>query len=236
MLKPYNKKYNYSYALGVSPTLELLEKRPNEVVGVVINPKGRQNTGVSKILESCRKLNIPVDENQRLVEKLSSSENTYALGVFSKYATELSPKNNHVVLVCPGDMGNLGTICRTMLAFDFTDLAIIKPAADIFDPKVIRASMGAIFGTNFEYFESFEDYQNKFARNIYTFAGDGNTLLSDAVFKGPYSLVFGNEGRGLDQEYKKIGESIKIPQSTKVDSFNLPVAVGISLYMAGIPK
>jgi len=58
---------------------------------------------------------------------------------------------------------------------------------------------------------------------------DGNTLLDKAVFKSPYSLVFGNEGEGLDKKYKELGESIKIPQSNKVDSFNLSTAVGIAL-------
>ena len=54
---------------------------------------------------------------------------------------------NHVVLVNPGDMGNMGTIIRTMLGFNYSNLAIIKPGVDVFDPRVIRASMGALFNT-----------------------------------------------------------------------------------------
>ena len=232
MLKKYNKKSDYSYAIGVSPVIELLEKKAGEVGEILINPKGSQNTGISKILKKCEELNIPFEYNQKLIEKLSSSENTYAVAMFKKYPSTLNPKNNHVVLVNPSDMGNFGTICRTMLAFDFTDLAIIKPAVDIFDPKVIRASMGALFSLNFEYFESFEKYQEKFKHNNYSFVCDGETSLDKVIFKEPYSLVFGNEGEGLTKEYKKLGDNVKIPQSKKVDSFNLSVAVGISLYKA----
>ncbi len=230
MLKPYNKKLDISYSIGVSPTIELLEQRPKDVIRVVLSPKGTQNKGITKILDICNKLHIPFESDQRSTERLSGSENTYAIGAFRKYESKLNQDKNHVVLVNPSDMGNLGTICRTMLAFDITDLAIIKPGVDIFDPKVIRSSMGSVFSINFEYFSSFEEYKTKFKHNVYSFMSDGNTLLDKAVFTNPYSLVFGNEGEGLDQKYKELGESIKIPQSSKVDSFNLSVAVGIVLY------
>lgn len=76
---------------------------------------------------------------------------------------------NHVVLVNPGDMGNMGTIIRTMLGFNYSNLTIIKPGVDVFDPRVIRASMGALFNINFEYFDSFSEYLDKYPkRNIYS--------------------------------------------------------------------
>ena len=234
MLKLYTKKDNQSYTLGVAPTIELLEKRPDFVTQVVINPKGLQNSGVQKIIETCKKLKIPMEHNQKITEKLSATENTYALASFKKYSTSLIPYSDHLVLVNPSDMGNLGTICRTMLAFGFTNLGLIKPAADIFDPKVIRASMGAVFSINFEYFDSFEDYQNKFTHNVYTFMGDGAATVDETKFIKPFTLVFGNEGEGLAQNYKKVGTSVRIPQGKEVDSFNLSVAVGIALYSAQI--
>jgi hypothetical protein len=45
-----------------------------------------------------------------------------------------------------------------MAGFGFHDLVLVRPAADAFDPKVIRASMGALFRVSFEYFDSFDDY------------------------------------------------------------------------------
>lgn len=50
---------------------------------------------------------------------------------------------NHVVLVNPSNAGNLGTIIRSCIGFGVEDIAIILPAVDLFDPKTIRASMGA---------------------------------------------------------------------------------------------
>ena len=46
----------------------------------------------------------------------------------------------------------------------------------------------------------------------------------------PFSLVFGNEGRGLDDDYLEVGKSILIPHSKEIDSLNLSLAVGIGLY------
>jgi TrmH family RNA methyltransferase len=232
MLKTYKKDSTFSYSFGVFPTIELLKTRGKNVTKVFINPRGYKNSGLETILEICKRSNIPTEENQLLIERLSSNENTYAVGMFEKYTTSLDQKDDHVVLVGPSDMGNLGTICRTMLAFGFKNLGIIKPAVDIFDPKVIRASMGAVFPLNFEYFESFEEYDDKFKHHNYPFMLKGTSTLDKIDFKKPYTLIFGNEGAGLGEKFYEIGESVTIPQKSDVDSLNLSVAVGIVLYKA----
>ncbi len=71
---------------------------------------------------------------------------------------ELEREKNHIVLVEPRNMGNAGTIIRTMLGFGYKNLALIEPAVDVFDPKVVRSTMGALFRINFEYFQTWEEY------------------------------------------------------------------------------
>lgn len=233
MAKNYKKDFSYSYAVGVFPVIELLRNKPDKATKVYIHPKGERNTGIKEIVDICGKADIPIEKNGRFIEKVSSSENVYAAAIFNKYESRLNPDVNHVILVNPSDPGNLGTICRTMIGFGFSDLGIIKPGADIFDPKTIRASMGAIFQLNFRYFSSFEEYQKNFKQNVYVFMTDGKEVLGRFSFEKPYVFVFGNEGGGLDPKFKKIGDSIKIPQSGKVDSLNLSAAVAVSLYEAG---
>jgi len=121
---------------------------------------------------------------------------------------------------------------RTMLGFDVLDLAIVRPAVDVFDPRVIRASMGAIFHLSFAYFDNFEAYSANFPRAFYPFMTDGALSLRDARFESPYSLIFGNEGAGLPESFRSLGTSITIPHSDRIDSLNLPVAVSIALYEA----
>ena len=112
--------------------------------------------GYPVIQDLCEKYHIQIDVHDRTIEKLSPKNNCYAIGVFQTY-TSLLHNGNHVVLEHPMDMGNMGTIMRTMLGFGYKDLVIIKPAVDIFDPKVIRASMGAIFHLNIAFYDTFED-------------------------------------------------------------------------------
>ncbi len=233
-ITPYKKDFGYSYAIGVFATLELLEHRPKEVSKVLISPEGKRNEGIEKINKICREKGIRVEEAGSAIIRISESENVYAIGVFSKYETKVLPHKNHVVLVNPSDMGNLGTVIRTMLAFGYEDLIIIKPAADVWSPKAIRASQGAMFQMRCEQFSNFRDYQKAFpGHNYYPFMLNGKTNLKKILLKTPYSLIFGNEGSGLGEEFRKIGESVKISQSDKVDSINLGVAVGIALYERG---
>lgn len=232
-LKPYKRDFPYSYSLGVFPTLELLHAQPGNVLKVLVSSRGEKNEGVRKLAALCKQFDIISETNDRAIERLSQKENTFALGVFRKYEADLEAGENHVVLEHPGDMGNLGTIMRTMLGFGVLDLALLRPAADMFDPRVVRASMGAIFRLRCRYFDTFDAYtQAGGERRIYPFMTDGKALLHSTRFVQPFSLVFGNESSGLSSEFRELGTSITINHSPQIDSLNLTMAVGIALYEA----
>jgi TrmH family RNA methyltransferase len=231
-LKKYTRDAPYSYTYGVFPTLELLRYQPKFVEEVLLHSAGERNEGVDKILALCNGARIPMHRDDKLVERLSPKDNTYAIGVFKKYRPALDAQANHVVLVNPGDMGNLGTTLRTLVGFGISNLALVKPAADIFDPRVIRASMGAVFQVNFAYYESFNDYHAAFKHHIYPFMTDGVLPLHEAEFEQHFALVFGNESSGLTPGYHAVGTSVSIPHRPAIDSLNLSVAIGIALYEA----
>jgi len=213
-LKRYRKHFEYSYANGVFTTLELLDARPEHVLGVVLSSKSEQNVGVAKLKDLCAQNGVPVETNDRTIERLSPKGSHLAIGVFRKYGSRLDPSRNHVVLVNPGDMGNVGTIARTMLGFGITDLALIRPAVDVFDPKTLRASMGAIFRLSVEYFDSFEDYRGSFSQNLYPLMTNGRVNIACVRFEPPFALVFGNESSGLPDEFLDTGTSVAIPPTT----------------------
>jgi len=56
--------------------------------------------------------------------------------------------------------------------------------------------------------------------------------IREVTFKSPYSLVFGNEGLGVPDEVAALGQAIKIPQTSDIDSLNLSVAAGITMWEA----
>ena len=129
------------------------------------------------------------------------------------------------------DMGNMGTIMRTMLGFHYTNLVIIRPAVDVFDPKVVRASMGAIFHLNVCYYDDFETYYQQYKHHeFYPLMLKGAKNIHQVESLSLHSLVFGNESSGLDDSYLNYGQSVFIPHSDQIDSLNLSMALGLTLF------
>ena len=229
--KRYKKDGEYSYTLGPFPTFELLRRRPNVVQEVFYHPTFTDREHLESV---CRTQGIPCRESAKQLARLSDKENCYAAAVFSKYADRLDPERDHVVLVNPSDMGNLGTILRTMAAFGLKDLALIEPCADPFHPKAVRSSMGALFHARVARFPSFEDYRSICGnRDFFPFLLDGGQplSLSQCPLTPCFSLIFGNEASGLPASFSGIGQSIFIPQSPAVDSLNLSVAAALGMFL-----
>ena len=235
-LKRYKKDFDYSYSFGIFPTLELLTHRPDKVMRVVAHSKGEISEGISEIQARCEVLGIPFEVNDKLINKLAHKGNVYVFAVFEKYASNLRAEANHLLLVNPSDMGNLGTIIRTMLGFGVRDLALLRPAADLFNPHVVRASMGAVFALNAHYFDDLGVYRKAFQRPLYPFMLNAKRDLREVAFASPFTLVFGPEGPGLPENYLEVGQSVTIPQGELIESLNLAVAVGIALYEATKPE
>ena len=229
-LKRYRKDYSYSYANGVFSTIELLNTHPDHTVKVLISSSGERNEGILKITELCKEHGVPVEINDRTIERISLAGKHLSIGIFNKYKSSIGPDNNHMVIVNPGDMGNIGAIARTMAGFGLNNLALIRPAVDCFDPRVVRASMGAVFHLNIEYFDSIKEYQGLFGNNLYLFKTGKNDDIRETRFEKPYSLVFGNESSGLPDDIRVEGKTVTIPQNGKIDSLNLSVAAGIAIY------
>ena len=229
-IKPYKKDADYSYTLGAFPTYELIKARPEMVKRILVDTSF---TDQEKLKKLCDEKGLPMEFNNKLIGKLSDKENCYVAGVFQKYEDKLSSDRPHIVLVNPSNMGNLGTILRTAVGFGIYDIAIILPSADLFHPKTVRSSMGALFRLNFHQYESFDEYRREFGKHeVFTFMlnGEKTLTLKDCPKAELFALVFGNEATGLDNSFLEVGTSIFIPQSPDVDSLNLTIAVGIGAY------
>ncbi|MDD8049394.1 MAG: TrmH family RNA methyltransferase [Thomasclavelia sp.] len=228
-IKTYQKDLDYTYTLGVFETIELLENKPELVLRIYLKTNSKDNRGITKINDLCKKHNIEIIYSDKTINHLAKKDNCLCVGIIKKYSSKLE-EGNHVVLVNPSDMGNMGTIIRTMVGFNYNNLAIIAPGVDVFNPKVIRSSMGAVFSINIEYFNSFKEYKERFNHDIYTLMLKGATNIYQIAKPTKYhTLVFGNESSGLDDSYLNEGTSIFIPHSKNIDSLNLSMALGITL-------
>lgn len=231
--KRYRKEDAVSYSLGITLTFELLKFKAEYVNRIFIHSGMKQGETLDKLLLLCKENQIEVVYADKIFNVLSQKENCYVIGEFRKFQGILDKERSHIVLVNPSNAGNMGTIMRSALGFGMNQMAIIRPAVDAFDPKVVRASMGAIFSTDFVYFESFEEYQKQFGeRELYPFMLDAKRSLHQVKPQGTFSLIFGNEATGLPAEFASIGTSVIIPHSDRIDSLNLPIAASIAMYEA----
>lgn len=240
-IKTYKRDFEYSYTLGAFPTFELVKAMPEKVIEVFVHSSF---TDMEKLEKLCERQNVRLTVNDRTINRLSDKGNVFVVGVFEKYVQDIDRQKSHIVLVNPSDMGNLGTIIRTAAGFGITDMAIIEPAADSFNPKTVRASMGSLFRIRHRRFDSYAEYagytgiplnggRGENGRQVFTFMLNGENPLNvnNCPKPGLFSLVFGNEATGLPQEFLEYGTSIIIPQSGLVDSLNLTIAAGVGLYM-----
>lgn len=227
----YRKDSDETYGLGATVVIEYLLHARENVRGVILHPQFRSEETISKIKAICAN-EIPVSVEEKPFNILSKKENCFVICVISKTEEKIQ-NGNHMVLVNPSNAGNMGTIMRSCLGFGVRDLAVIPPAVDHFDPKVIRASMGAAASVRTEVFASFEEYSARFPDNkLYPFMLDGSTKLHETVIEKPFSLIMGNEATGLPPEFSKIGRPIRIDHSNAIDSLNITIAASIGLYEA----
>ncbi len=233
-LAAYKSDLDYSYAPGIFPCVECLRYRPDLARRLLIHSSAKGREGTDLLLSLAREKNVRVEEADRALSRISGKENCFAAVVFAKQESALDPAKPHVMLHQPGDCGNLGTILRTALGFGIEDIALVRPCADPFDPRTVRASMGSLFRLRLRLYETFEEYeQDQGPRELFPFMLEASLPLEEALKKDispRRTLIFGNEGRGLPKSFSEKGQPVRIPSNDKVDSLNLAIAAGIGIY------
>lgn len=228
-IEKYKKQNDYSFTFGAFPTFELLKKKSKQAICVLLHSKLKDSEDVIKLKNLCDDKNIDYFIDDKTINKIADKENCFVVGVFKKYNGN-NTTGNHIVLVNPSDMGNMGTIMRTMLGFGIKNLDIVRPCVDIFNPKVVRASMGAIFSLNIVEFDSVEEYLQSNDNPKFLFMLNGKNILGKFETPNKFDLVFGNEATGLPKEIETAGQTVVIRHSKDIDSLNLPISVGMAIY------
>ena len=129
------------------------------------------------------------------------------------------------------DPGNLGTIIRSAVAFNFDTVVISKNTVDLYNPKVIRSTKGMLFNVNVIVRELGEFINNLDGYVVYgTDVVDGNDIKDEEI-TGKIALVIGNEGRGMSKEIKELCDKfIYIGMNSLCESLNASVAASILMY------
>lgn len=131
--------------------------------------------------------------------------------------------------------GNLGAVIRTADAVSASAVFLIDPVVDLFNPNVVRASLGTIF--NVPVISVNRDEAVKFCRecrlNIVSTWPEGAEPYYDVDFCQPTNLVLGAEDTGLSDYWQEVSDRrIFLPMNGIADSLNLSVATGVLAYEA----
>lgn len=150
---------------------------------------------------------------------------------------EIVPARGAPVLVLDAvqDPGNVGTLLRTAYALGAPGAILLRGTADVTNPKVVRAAMGASFRLPIAAAEppEFVAWCHRGQVEVWTAAADGAPLARTAPPER-LALVVGNEGAGVSEELRALAvRQVAIPLARGAESLNVAVAAGILLYEVG---
>jgi len=132
------------------------------------------------------------------------------------------------------DPGNLGTIIRTAEGAGFDFIVMSKGCVDIYNPKVIRATMGAIYRLPFVYVDDLCETINAFVKDeweIYAAHLLGKEDYCSINYGEKTGIIIGNEANGISEKVSQCATSlVRIPMEGKVESLNAAVAAAIMMY------
>ena len=139
-----------------------------------------------------------------------------------------------LLLDCIRDPGNLGTILRSACALGGAQV-VLHSCADLYNPKTVRAAMGAIFKTDVSIVSDAVEYvrtQRNAGRRVLAAA-----LKSDSLYLGSYEvrsndvIVIGNEGHGVSGDViEACSDTVLIPMEENTESLNASVAASVILW------
>ncbi|MDQ7840055.1 MAG: RNA methyltransferase [bacterium] len=139
-----------------------------------------------------------------------------------------------LLLVADGiqDPGNLGTMVRTAAASGASAVAVTEGTADPFQPKAMRASMGAAFRVPVLGLDGASLRAALVACGVRVIVADarGDQDYTSAPLGPPLAIVVGNESAGPDPAWFDLGTRVRIPLLGPVESLNAAVAAGVLLY------
>ena len=132
------------------------------------------------------------------------------------------------------DPGNVGTIIRTADAAGFDGVILSTQCADVFSPKVLRATMGSVFRMGIRVTDDLPGLLTQMVQegaSVLSSQLDGDPFYQRSPLNKRFVLVIGSEGNGVTDEVKAIAtHKVKLPMRGGAESLNAAVAAGIMMY------
>lgn len=193
--------------------------------------------------KSMSQYNIEIIEiSKEVFQKLAhrdTTEGVIAIVNSKKHQLEdlkLSSKNPLILVAeAPEKPGNIGALLRTADAANVDAVIIANPKSDLYNPNIIRSSVGCVFTTEIAMASTNDAiaFLQKYNFNIFSAILQESESYHSQDYTLPTAIVVGTEATGLTQEWRKAAtKNISIPMQGVIDSMNVSVAAGILIFEA----
>lgn len=192
-----------------------------------------EGTALPPIPEGVRQVSVPAD----VMKSVSPAQTPQGVLTVCALPERTLPERlegaRYVVLDGVQDPGNVGTILRTADAFDADGMFLVNACADLYNPKTVRATMGAVFRRPVWRCAPQELKALLAASGIplYGAALRDDTVDARSMDYGRAAVAIGSEGRGLSEEMLSLCDrTIRLPMSGRCESLNAAVAASVLLW------
>ena len=231
-LKKYRDKEDRFIIEGKKIVEEVLQYSPDIVEEIYctasyLSDSNIENNFITELLS---------DTELKKISSLTSPQSILAI-VNKNFEVHQAQNDNNLVLALDSvrDPGNLGTIIRMADWFGIGEILCSPDCVDCFNPKVVQATMGAIFRVTIKYgnmIELLEMYKIK-GYDIYGATLEGENLYQEKL-NSKSVIVMGNESSGISQKTKAaLTKEIRIPnyskKAAKTESLNVSIATSVIL-------
>ena len=206
-----------------------------QVHNLFVNPEAVSSANYEKLIQQASQKGIKITEIDNADVK-QLADTFHSQGIFAiieqrslPFESWLSESIQFLVIIDAGqDPGNIGTIIRTCDWFGIDAVVLSKGSVDLYNPKLIRSTMGSIF--HLPVFENVDltttlPLLKKKGFTVYGADVQGNVYFHQVSYKPPLAVILGNENKGIDRKlFQHIDYAIKIPSYGKAESLNLALA------------
>ena len=229
---------------GRNPVIEAI-KNDREIDKIMIANSAKEGS-IKKIIGMAKEKNIVIQyvDKHKLDEISTSHSHQGVIAVVSDYkyyeledlfeiARERGEDPFFIILDEITDPHNLGTIIRTADSAGVDAIILLKGCVDIYNPKVIRSTMGSIFDMNI--IQTTQDEAVDFLKannfDIVSSYLHTESYYNETTYDGKIALVIGNEANGINDELiSKSDKLVKIPIYGNAESLNAAISAAILMY------
>ncbi len=222
--------------------LRMVTEAPRQdIISVYVSSDilSRDNSNISLFLDGCKKKGVETNVIAPSLLK-GISETVTPQGVVAvvkrREEDDFRDKSTFLILEDIQDPGNLGTLIRTAEAAGMDMVIMSEGCVDIYNPKVIRSTMGTIYRIPYYVCKGRADFTDIIREikdcgvRIYGGCLTDSKRYTNVDMTGKCGIVIGNEGNGITDETLGMIEKVHIPMKGEIESLNASVAGSILMY------